>query len=115
MNTCRPRISLVNVTLIATIWPVFHYGFILLLSCKKPPAYKDHRQCVAFKEYVAITALCSIKKALSQRNADNFDPAVRKIKGQDRCRGMQNTRFLPAALFLSLYPSSLQPWILPFD
>lgn len=45
-----------------------------------------------------ITALCSIKKALSQRNADNFDPAVREIKGQDRCRGMQNTRFLPTAL-----------------
>lgn len=62
-----------------------------------------------------VTALCSIKKGLSQKKADNFDPAVREMKGQDRCRGMQNTRFLPTALLLSLYSFSLNSWILPFD
>lgn len=57
-----------------------------------------------------ITVLRSIKKPLCQRKADNFDPAVREIKGQDWCRGMQNTHFLPTALLLlSSRPLSLHP------
>lgn len=67
------------------------------------------------KNMSPITTECSIKKALSQRNTDNFDPAVKEIKGQGRCRGTQNVRFLPTASLLPLYPLSLHPWILPFN
>lgn len=39
--------------------------------------------------------------------ADNFDPAVRKIKGEDWCRGKQSTCLLATSSLLSLCPLSL--------
>ena len=56
--------SILNVTLFAAFWFVFHYGFIFVLSFKKPPAHKDNRQSIAFKEHVTDNS--SIKQPLSE-------------------------------------------------
>lgn len=88
----------------------FHYGSILLLSCKKHPACIDRRGSLGLKTMWPTTALCSIKKALSRRNADNFDPAVKEIKCQDRCTDTQEIHslllhFFPITFVLASFPT----------
>lgn len=68
-------------------------------------------QSVAFKvksNMWRTKALCAIKNALFQTKADNFVPAMREIKGQDRCWGKTpasspRTSFLRSFVLASLH------------
>ncbi len=107
-------IFFINATLIATIWPGFFVIAPFFSYVKSILLAKAVVSLLLWKNVRPMKAQCSIKKALSQMKTDNWDPTVRESKGQDWSRETQHTHILPTALFLSLHPFSVHPWILSF-